>query len=276
MFLSDEELLKLDPAIIKGLNRSGDLYAAQSQIQPASVDLTIGDIFLPEIPQGEKGSIESPLTFHSLRAGHTAIVQTKEELDLPRNLAAIGFSPSSVSSRGLLMTNPGHVDPGYKGRMKFTVINMGRESFALNSGDIIVTLLFFQLDPPAKQSYSERNQTIKGNVGEEQLSRLAKDFLDFERRAEDAAKKAEREARWWTAGVPIVGALIGVIGTIVAAYFFTVSRVHDVEKRMVENKASLDIDIGKINNRLDDQNLLRRIEALERVTKKGEPGSPKP
>ena len=276
MFLSDQKLVELDPNIIKGLDRSGDLYAAKSPIQPASIDLTIGDIFLPEIPQGEKGSIQSPLTFHSLRAGHTAIVQTKEELDLPRNLAAIGFSQSSVSSRGLLMTNPGHVDPEYKGRMKFTVINMGRESFALNSGDIIVTLLFFQLDPPANKSYSERNHTIKGDVGEEQLSRLAKDFLDFERRAEDAAKKAEREARWWTAGVPIVGALIGVIGTIVAAYFFTVSRVHDVEKRMVENKASLDIDISKINDKLDDQNLEKRIEDLERLIKKGEPRSPKP
>ena len=99
---------------------------------------------------------------------------------------------------------------------------------------------------------------------------------DFERRAEDAAKRAEREARWWTAGVPIVGALIGVIGTIVAAYVFTVSSVHDVEKRMIENKSSLDIDISKINSKLDDQNLAKRIDELERLVKKAEPRSPKP
>jgi len=265
MLLNDEQLVGLDPTIIKGLDRSGDLYGARSRIQPASVDLTIGDIFLPEIPPGEPGSIQCPLTFHSLPAGHTAIVQTKEELDLPRDLAGIGFPPSSeVSVRGLLMTNPGHVDPGYKGRMKFTVINMGRESFHLKTGDIIVTLLFFRLDPAPMKSYSERNPITKGGVNEEQLSRLAKDFLDFERRAEDAAKRAEREARWWTAGVPIVGALIGVIGTIVAAYVFTVSSVHDVEKRMIENKSSLDIDISKINSKLDDQNLAKRIDELER------------
>ncbi len=264
MFLSDQKLVELDPNIIRGLDRSGDLFAANSRVQPASVDLTIGDIFLPEITPGEKGSIQSPLTFHSLHAGHTSIVQTREELDLPRDLAAIGFSPSSVSSRGLLMTNPGHVDPGYKGRMKFTVINMGRESFALNRGDIIVTLLFFRLDPPAKKSYSERNHTIKGDVGEEQLSRLAKDFLDFERRSEDAARTGERKARWWTAGVPIVVALISVIGTIFAAYLFIVSRVYEVEKTIVEIKASLDRDIGNINNKLERQNLEKRIEELER------------
>jgi dCTP deaminase len=204
-------------------------------------------------------------------------VQTKEELDLPRDLAAIGFPPSSeVSSRGLLTTNPGHVDPGYRGRLKFTVINMGRESFHLKRGDIIVTLLFFRLDQSPKKSYPERNPTIKGGVTEEQLSRLAKDFLDFQSRAEGAAKKAEREARWWTVGVPIVAALVGVIGTIIAAYIFTASKVHDVETRMVRDKASLDIDINNLKNKLDDRNFERRIEELERSVKKTEPRSRKP
>ncbi len=273
MFLSDEELVGLDPNVVKGLDRSGDLYAAKSPIQPASIDLTIGDIFLPEVKQREEGSIQNPLSYHGLRSGHTAIVQTREELDLPRDLAAIGFPPSSVSSKGLLMTNPGHVDPGYKGRMQFTVINMGRELFALKSGDIIVTLLFFRLDPPAKKSYSERYTTIKGNIGEEQLSRLAKDFLDVERRAEDAAKKAEREARWWSVGVPITLTLIGVFGTIVLAYFSTVPRMNDFDKKMVEIKASLDRDVSNIDNKLDRQSLEKRIEELERLTKKGKPAS---
>ena len=277
MLLNDEQLVGLDPNIIKGLDRSGDLYAANSPIQPASIDLTIGDIFLPEIPPGEPGSIQSPLTFHSLPAGHTAIVQTKEELDLPRDLAAIGFPPSSeVSVRGLLMTNPGHVDPGYKGQMKFTVINMGRESFHLKSGAIIVTLLFFRLDQPPKKSYPERNPTIKGGVAEEQLSRLAKDFLNFESRAEDIVKQAERKAIFWTAGVPIVAALIGVIGSFAAAYVFTASRVHDVENSMVENKASVDIKISNIKQKIDDRKLEKRIEELEHLVKKTEPRSPKP
>jgi dCTP deaminase len=277
MLLNDEQLVELDPNVIKGLDRSGDLYDAKSPIQPASIDLHIGDIFLPEIRPGEPGSIQSPLSFHSLLAGHTAIVQTKEDLDLPSDLAAIGFPPSTeVSFRGLLMTNPGHVDPGYKGRMKFTVINMGRESFHLKSGDVIVTLLFFRLDQPPRKSYPERNPKITGGVTEEQLSRLAKDFLDFQRRAEDIVKQAERKAIWWTAGVPIVAALIGVIGSFAAAYVFTASRVHDIETRMVRDKASLDIDINNLKNKLDDRNLDKRIEELERLAKKTVARSPKP
>src|SRR5439155_23049871 len=111
MLLNDEQLVGLDPTIIKGLDRSGDLYGARSRIQPASVDLTIGDIFLPETPPGEPGSIQCPLTFHSLPAGHTAILQTKEELDLPRDLAGLGLPPwSKLPLRGSLRRNPGQRD----------------------------------------------------------------------------------------------------------------------------------------------------------------------
>lgn len=273
MFLSDEKLVELDRNIIKGLDRSGDLYAANSRIQPASVDLTIGDIFLPEMYEDQKGSIQNPFHYYDLRSGHTAIVQTKEELDLPSDLAAIGFPPSRVSSRGLLMTNPGHVDPGYKGRMKFTVINMGRESYPLKTGDMIVTLLFFRLDPPAKKSFSERNPNIPGNVGQEELSKLGRDFLDVERRAANIATKYGLVIG---VGVPIVVAAIMVFGTINSAKNYADTRINEIEKKMIENRASLERDIATINYKVGDLNLEKRIEELERWTKREKAGSPKP
>jgi dCTP deaminase len=276
MLLSDEKLVALDPNIIKGLNRSGDLYSAKSLIQPASVDLTIGDIFLPEMNEDEKGSIQNPFHYYSLRSGHTAIVQTKEELDLPSDLAAIGFPPSRVSSRGLLMTNPGHVDPGYKGRMKFTVINMGRESFPLKTDEIIVTLLFFRLDPPAKKSFSERNPNILGSVSNEELSKLGRDFLDVERRADNIAKKYAWVGVGVGIGVPIIVAALTVWASIYSANNSADRRMNDFEKKMIENKATFDRDISAINSKFDHLNIERRIEDLERFLKRTEPRSLKP
>jgi len=264
MLLSDEELVNLDPNIIEGLDREGDLYSAKSKIQPSSVDLTIGDIFLPEMGEGEKGSIEYPCHSYSLRSGHTAIVQTKEKLDLPDNLMAIGFPPSRVSSKGLLMTNPGHVDPGYKGPLKFTVINMGREFYLLQTGEMIVTLLFFRLEQPVKKSYSKRYPNIRGNVGGEELSKLGRDFLDVERRARNIATKYGLVIG---VGVPILVAAIMVFGTINSAKNYADTRINEIEIKMVENKASLDIEINNIKNRADHQNLEKRIEELERLKK---------
>jgi deoxycytidine triphosphate deaminase len=270
MLLSDEELVKLDPTIVIGLDRSGDLYSAKSRIQPASIDLTIGDILLPEINQDQEGSLQKPLKFHRLRSGHTAIVQTKEKLDLPSDLAAIGFPPSSVSSQGLLMTNPGHVDPGYKGRMKFTVINMGRESFLLKTGEIIVTLLFFRLTHSATKSYSERNPVITGDVTEQQLSTLAKDFLDFERRAEDVAKKTVQTERWWNVGVPVVGTLIGVAVVVIASYLSINSKLNEFEIKLTESKFALQKEILTLSNQIQQQRLEKRIEDLEKGREKQE------
>jgi dCTP deaminase len=276
MLLNDEQLVGLDPNIIKGLDRSGDLYSAKSLIQPASVDLTIGDIFLPEMNEGEKGSIEWPFRSYNLRSGHTAIVQTQEELDLPDDLAAIGFPPSRVSSRGLLMTNPGHVDPGYKGRMKFTVINMGRELFPLKRGDIIVTLLFFKLDPPATKSFSKRNPNFQGTVGHEELSKLGRDFLDVERRADNIAKKYVWVGISVGVGVPIIVAALTVWASIYSANNSADRRMNEFEKKMIENKASMDKDISAINSKLENLHIEKRVEDLERLVKKAEPRSPKP
>jgi deoxycytidine triphosphate deaminase len=276
MFLSDQELLKLDPEIVRGLDRSGDPYGANSKIQPASIDLTIGEIFLPEMSEGQKGSIEWPFHSYILGSGHTAILQTNEELDLPSDLAAIGFPPSRVSSKGLLMTNPGHVDPGYKGRMKFTVINMGRESFPLEKGDRIVTLLFFRLVPPAKKSFSERNPNFQGSVGHDELSKLATDFLDIESRAENKAKKYLAIGSAFTVGVPIIVAGIMVFGSINSAKNAADARMNEIEKTIIENKAALKREITDVNNKIGDLNLEKRIEELERLAKKDKPGSVKP
>ncbi|HXH11371.1 MAG TPA: hypothetical protein VNP04_16615 [Alphaproteobacteria bacterium] len=53
------------------------------------------------------------------------MVLTLEEFNLPGSIAVVGFPPSHVSFQGILMTNPGHVDPGYVGRMRFTVMKKG-------------------------------------------------------------------------------------------------------------------------------------------------------
>jgi dCTP deaminase len=134
-----------------------------------------------------------------LQPGQTAIVVTAEEFNLPPNIAAFGFPPTRISSNGILMTNPGHVDPGFKGYLSFTVINMSRSDFILRYNDTIVTCLLVQLTDPVCRDYGNRGNPRGSNVPhQETYDRLSPDFLDFEERSRGIAKATARKQimRW--------------------------------------------------------------------------------
>src|SRR5882762_7390489 len=148
--LRDHDLIgnitgKAETRYFEGVELPADPYSKESPVQASSIDLHIGDIFLPGTKKDQVGGVENPKSGYWLQTGETAVVTTKETLDFPGNIAGFGFPPSRVSFKGLLMTNPGHVDPGYNGVMRFTVINMAKEAYHLAQGDRIVRLLLFRM-----------------------------------------------------------------------------------------------------------------------------------
>ena len=209
--LSDTELVELveGPAgarLVDDMPRARDWYNEASPIQPSSLDLTIGGIFVPGAKRNEPGAVTSPRRELYLRTGETAVVTTAEKLRVPRDLGGIGFPPSHVSFQGLLMTNPGHVDPGYVGRMRFTVINMGKSPYRLKKGDVIVTVLFIRVAGSVERDYAERGGKIT-DVTQEDVNRLASDFVDVENRARRIARATSIRA----------GAVLALIAVIVPA-----------------------------------------------------------
>lgn len=165
--LNDQELvdLVLTKKIIEGLPDPPSLpnataieawYGRDSAIQPSSIDLHIGDILVPNVTADAPGSVAKPKKDFTLQLGQMVVITSLEQLNLPDNIAAFGFPPARLSSRGLLMTNPGHVDPGFRGGLSFTVMNIGKADISLRKHDPIVTLLFFELKSAAKAGYATR------------------------------------------------------------------------------------------------------------------------
>lgn len=197
--LKDKDLYPLlvglaDP-IIKNLPLSADWYSKDSAIQPSSLDLHVGNIYEPGKKKDEKGGESNPLSALILEPGHTAIVGTLEDFNLPDDIAGIAFPPSRISFQGILMTNPGHIDPGYHGKMRLTVINMGKQKFVLRSGDLIITLLLIQLsENPTKSWKAREGGGAQRSLSQDDIDRLSADFLDVEKRAEAIAKRIAGEA----------------------------------------------------------------------------------
>lgn len=122
-----------------------------------------------------------------------AFVITKETVNLPANIGGLMFPKSGgIAERGILITNTGHIDPGYSGCLRYAVINMGSELFALRKGDYLVKILFFELANQAKPSWSEIHEKL-GDPEPAALRALGRDFAAIEGRMQAVAKKSVSE-----------------------------------------------------------------------------------
>ena len=165
MFLTDSNLIPLlskADADVQGVRQPADWYSADSPVQPASVDLSIVRIHLPGTDKEEPGGELNPKTQHILKPGETAVIATQEEFNLPGDVLGLGFPPSRVSFQGILMTNPWHIDPGYRGPLRFTIINMGSQDYVVRKGDAIGSVLLFKLTAPAHAGWLQRHNGKPG------------------------------------------------------------------------------------------------------------------
>lgn len=258
--LTDKELfdacIKAESPIIEGIPRAKEKdldkkywFSKESPIQASSIDLHFGSIFLPGKKEQEPGGEKNPLTGWTLASGRTAVVVTQEKFELPKYIAGIGFPPSTnMSFKGVLMTNPGHIDPGYVGHLRFTLINMGKEDYPLKQGDVVVSVLLFKLSQGVTSDWLERQN---GNMAEpstqKYLDTLSSDFMDFENHASEIAKKTVKDAEITIRWATIIGTII--MGLIGAYFYFLGGPVVELKKEVAELKASL--DIVNVKTRLD-------------------------
>lgn len=274
--LCDLRIMKLieNEGLVEGLAMPQDPYTRDSPIQAASLDLQIGEIFLPlaqSNESSEKDRSSKPKKEHVLKQGETAVILTKEMLRLPSRIAGLAFSPSRVSFKGLLITNPGHIDPGYQGCLRFTAINMGREPYQLRLGDPIATVLFFEMIEKSKKSWHERfGEDRTPAVTSDTLARLSSDFLDVSRRARESATTAASEVmakegnkhQKWMMGYALLPLLIVLI-TLLATLEWPLAARSEVQA-LRERLARVE---GAISHRNDTTDVERRLEELDRAIK---------
>lgn len=129
--------------------------ADESSVEPCSYDMKIGTIF--SNGQVVNGSHPKANEQVIIQPGEIISVFTFEELDLPVNIAATAFAMNSQSSRGLLVLNPGHIDPGFKGSLTVKVLNLRKVPLALGLGTPIFTIVFECL-PKSTDAY-DRNMS---------------------------------------------------------------------------------------------------------------------
>ncbi|MDX6452575.1 MAG: dCTP deaminase [Gaiellaceae bacterium] len=189
---------------------------------------------------------------HDLAPGETAVVETEEVLKLPGNLAAVVFPPDAVSKEAILMTNPGHVDPGFSGPLKFTLINMGKKPHTLQQGKPVATALFFKLAASPAEDWLKRHDGVAGSgASPEMLDRLSKDFLDIEKRATAQVRSQLLKIGSLGAAITILLSALAVGGAVLPAVLWgpdasLSGRVATLQQRLDETQAELHATTAKL------------------------------
>lgn len=219
--LSNADLLPLlrdeEPLVrnVKGLNEK---ITPQSPLQPASIDLHVGEIVVP--PTSERSRDEAhPLEKYVVPSGGSIVVLTEEIMCFSREFGGLMFPKSSrLAERGILLTNFGHVDPGYQGRLRYAVVNLGREPYEVRCGDAIASLCVFRLHNPASPDWSTGRE-IKERRTQDFVRALSPDLLSLARIesvAKDVAQKAVLTSSLWiTLVATIASVCVGVVSAAI-------------------------------------------------------------
>jgi dCTP deaminase len=130
-------------------------------VQPASVDLRLGDSFRvfhnhrvtaidlrdppTNLTEGE------PFAIHP---GEFALGRTLETVRIPDDVVARIEGKSSLGRLGLIVhATAGFVDPGFHGSLTLEITNLTRVPIKLYAGLLIAQLSFMALDAPAEHPY---------------------------------------------------------------------------------------------------------------------------
>lgn len=176
MILSDGEIRKLIDD--KALTISP---LTPEQIQPASVDITLGNTFtvIKDLPIGiidpnQEVEYECISTGkYLLLPGQFVLATTREYFSLPNNLTAFVEGRSSWGRLGLFIQNAGWVDPGFEGEITLELFNANRFAIEICEGYRIGQLVFAKMEHDAINPYRGKYQKQRTATG----SRV---FMDFD------------------------------------------------------------------------------------------------
>ena len=143
------------------------------QIQPASVDIRLGDTFsvVEDSPNGiitldgqpQYKTIKTDT--YLLLPGQFVLATTMEYISLPDDLTAFVEGRSSMGRLGLFVQNAGWVDPGFYGEITLELYNANRCAIELKAGRRIGQLVFAKMDQAAEKPYVGKYNGQKGATG---------------------------------------------------------------------------------------------------------------
>lgn len=207
-FLGTTELKALLPTCIDKFN--------EARIDNVAYELCLGEeVYLTDSTSGKKEILDAKNSQVVIKPGQFALLLTDEKLSIPDNILAFISIKFSQKIKGLVNVSGFHVDPGFVGRIIFSVYNAGPATIVLDKGKPYFMIWFSNLtssSTPYTGKHKGQNEISAENInslnGEiASPNALLKKINDLDTKLEQKAKEfdAKRDyAKWIFQAIAVI------------------------------------------------------------------------
>lgn len=180
----------------------------------ANYDLRLGpEVFISteEIPR----KLDDVNDVVSIKPGEFALLTTYEHIAIPKNMIAFISLRFRYAVRGLINISGFHVDPGWDGRLVFSVYNAGPNDVVLRYKEQVFMIIFEKLPKEAK-SYKD----VGGEFGSQRRIRI--EWITGLRGVPVSIKELDSRVRNLDTQIKIYG---GLLGALIVGFIITLLKV---------------------------------------------------
>lgn len=153
--------------------------------------------------------------------GQFGLILTEEFVKVPQDLFGFISIKSSIKHLGLINISGFHVDPGWKGRLLFTVYNAGPHSITLKRGEDAFLIWFAKLDRENTRYQYKKSHTMRHSLTSFDINSKKGEIFSpqvLNKKIEDVSK----ETKHWVIALIVAflsGIVIGVTIDWTESYF---------------------------------------------------------
>lgn len=175
-------------------------------IDCASIVLTIGDeVYITPNSESDtqvKQKLTDEKSQFTIPKGQFALLITEERVCVPYDALALISFKAKYKYKGLINVSGFHVDPGWNGRLTFSVYNAGPSDIKLEKGDPFALIWYASLDTEgisdgdySKNSYVKKDKPTMGITSDKVTNMTGDIFSPFKlkKELEDLKEKYNKE-----------------------------------------------------------------------------------
>lgn len=153
-FLSTNQLKDLLPNCI-------DPFKVE-RVKNAQYELSLGNqVYLTNSESGTKDILDEKKSQIVIDPGQFGILLTEEIVTIPLNKIGFISIKFKQKKKGLVNVSGFHVDPGFSGRIKFSVYNAGPAKIVLDKGQACFLIWFSELTSDAEEYKGEHQKQME-------------------------------------------------------------------------------------------------------------------